>query len=100
MSLPRRSSKSFGTLNNQALPSPPIQLTSLTAPEPTAFYIAGSILIVSHPENLHKVLILLNSSATTSTIDRKMVKKYNLPLTALPYPMQAKNVDGTNNSTG
>src|SRR5882757_4400000 len=100
MSLPRRSSKRFGTLNNQALPSPPIQLTSLMAPEPTAFYIAGSISTVSCLENLHKVLILLDSGATTSAIDRKMVKKYNLPLTTLPYLIQAKNADGTDNSTG
>ena len=70
------------------------------APELTAFYIAGSISIVSRPENLHKVMILLDSGATTSAIDRKTVEKYNLPLTTLPYPIQAKNADGTDNSAG
>src|SRR5882757_2416194 len=100
MSLPCGSSKSFGTLNNRALPSPPIQLASLMAAEPTAFYIAGSILIISCPENQHKVLILLDSGATTSAIDNKTVERYKLPLTPLPYPIQAKNADGTDNSAG
>src|SRR5882757_2854060 len=100
MSLLSRPGKSLGTLKRRDLPSPPIQLASLMAREPTAFYIARSILIVSCPENLHKVLILLDSGATTSAIDSKMVEKYKLPLTALPFPIQAKNADRTDNSAG
>ena len=45
-------------------------------------------------------MILLDSGATTSAIDRKTVEKYKLPLTALPFPIQAKNADGTDNSAG
>jgi Retroviral aspartyl protease len=81
------------------LPSPP---KLLAPPEcsPTAFYIAGTISSEKSPENRHQVLILLDSGATTSAIDRRTVEKFKLPLIPLPTAIQAINADGTNNSAG
>ena len=80
------------------LPSPPVALA--TKEDPTAFYIAGTILNDKKPEHQHNVLILLDSGATTSAIDRKTVEKFKLPLLPLPSAIRAINADGTDNSAG
>jgi hypothetical protein len=67
---------------------------------PAAFYLSGHISPPKNPEVRHQVLVLLDSGATTSAIDRKTVEKYKLRLTPLPTAVRAINADGTDNISG
>jgi hypothetical protein len=79
------------------LPVPPNVLATDSKNLPTGLYISGHI---THNDAQHKVLVLLDSGCTTSTISRQTVARYKLKTRSLPSPILATNADGTPNIGG